>query len=283
MDQRLFPGKQFISTILEVLDTKSKMSGRLWKVYLMRAAMAGVIISLFYLAYYTVIAGFDAIPVADTSLIPIGEVVGALVFGWALVFIYYTKSELLTSNMMIGSIGLYYHRATKTKVLRLLTLCYLGNLLGGLFIAVLLLGSNLIDGEVGLVMTESVEGKLSFITDGPAGWSNLFVRAIFCNFLINLAMLLCYNGMIKDDFTKSIAMVMSVFLFAFLGLQHSVANSVLFLMYGLQNGIDVVAAVANVFIALVGNFIGGGLLIGIYYAYANDEDRMIRRGHIVED
>jgi formate/nitrite transporter FocA (FNT family) len=32
-------------------------------------------------------------------------------------------------------------------------------------------------------------------------------------------------------------------------------------------------AASNVAIALVANYVGGGLLIGAYYAYANDENR----------
>ena len=60
MDKKLFPGTQFISTILEVLDAKSEMSSQVWRVYLMRAAMAGMIIGIFYVAYYTILAGFDS-------------------------------------------------------------------------------------------------------------------------------------------------------------------------------------------------------------------------------
>ena len=37
----LFPGKHFISTVLEALDTKTRMTGALAQRYLMRAAMAG--------------------------------------------------------------------------------------------------------------------------------------------------------------------------------------------------------------------------------------------------
>ena len=40
----LFPGKRFISTVLEALDTKTAMSGEMTRRYLQRAAMAGVII-----------------------------------------------------------------------------------------------------------------------------------------------------------------------------------------------------------------------------------------------
>jgi formate/nitrite transporter FocA (FNT family) len=71
-------------------------------------------------------------------------------------------------------------------------------------------------------------------------------------------------------------MVMSVFLFAFLGLEHSVANTVLFTMIGLRSGIDIGLAAGNVGIALLGNYVGGGLLIGLYYAYLNDPRRHLR-------
>jgi formate/nitrite transporter FocA (FNT family) len=276
-DERLFPGRQFISTVLELLDTKADMSARLWKIYLMRAAMAGAIIGVFYAAYYGIQGAFDAVPAGEATLLPIGKFVGALVFGFALVFIYFTKSELLTSNMMIGSIGIYYNRRIWARVLRILALCYLGNFLGGLVIALLMAGSTLITGGTAEAMEHSVEVKLAYISDGPSGWLDLLVRAILCNFLINVAMLLCYNGMIKEDIAKIVGMVMAVFLFAFLGLEHSVANTDLFLIWGLNHGIDAGLAAGNVAIALVGNFIGGGILIGIYYAYANDVGRARRR------
>ena len=283
MTTRLFPGKQFISTILDALDTKHQMSARLWKVYLMRAAMAGVIISIFYLASFAIEAGFDSVPAGAATLRPIGFLLGSLIFGFALVFIYFTKSELLTSNMMIVSIGAYYRKTSLKRASKLLGMCYLGNFLGGLFMAVLLLGSTLLSGSLGETMGVAVEHKIEYITEGPAGWSDLFIRAILCNFLINLAMLLCYNGMLHEDISKITTMVVAVFLFAYLGLQHSVANTALFLMYGFQYGVDVPAAIANVVIALVGNFIGGGILIGVYYAYANDYRRAQRKGRVPEE
>ncbi|WNB84376.1 formate/nitrite transporter family protein [Cellulomonas sp. ATA003] len=202
--------------------------------------------------------------------------VGALAFGWALVFIYYSKSELLTSNMMIVSIGAYHRRTTWSKALRLLGLCYIGNALGGLFVALLIRVSTLVDGPALVQMQGAVAVKLAFVADGPGGWTDLLVRAVLCNFMINLAMLLVYNGLIHDDVTKSLVMIVSVFIFAFLGFEHSVANTVLFTVVGLREGIDVALAAGNVAIALVGNFLGGGLLIGLYYAYVNDDSRYAR-------
>ena len=270
----LFPGKHFISTVLEALETKTAMSSALVRQYLMRAAMAGVIIGLMYGVNFAVIAAFEE---AGDGLYLVGKIVGALFFGWALVFIYYSKSELLTSNMMIVSIGLYHRRTTVGKALRILGLCYVGNIVGGLLVAVLFRFSSLTSGATGELMTDAVDHKLGYLTEGVTGWTDLLIRAVLCNFMINIAMLLVYNGIIKDDLTRCLVMVISVFVFAFLGLEHSVANTVLFFVVGLQDGIDVGLAAGNLGIALLGNLLGGGLLIGLYYAYVNDDSRFVPR------
>ncbi|WP_084126756.1 formate/nitrite transporter family protein [Demequina sp. NBRC 110054] len=272
---QLFPGKHFISTVLDALETKTAMSGGLARIYLMRSAMAGILIGIMYLTNYTVLAAFAS--VGDGSIVGIGKIVGALIFGFALVFIYYSKSELLTSNMMIVSIGAYYRRTTALRAGRILLMCYGGNILGGIVVALMVYFSSLGDGAVGEQMQAGVDHKLAYLSEGAAGWSDLFVRAVLCNFMINLAMLLVYNGLIKEDFMKSLAMIMSVFIFAFVGFEHSVANTVLFTVVGMKDGIDVGLALGNLAIVLLGNFIGGGLLIGYYYAYANDDRKFLRR------
>lgn len=273
----MFPGKQFISTVLELLDTKTAMSGSITKRYLMRAAMAGVIVGIFYTVYYAIVAGFDAIAVGEGNLHVVGKLIGALVFGWALVFIYYSKSELLTSNMMITTIGVYYRRASVGKATVLLGLCLLGNALGGAFIALIVAFTSLLNGDTTAAMQEAVDLKLQYVSDGPTGMIDLFLRAVLCNFMINLAMLLVYNGNIKSDMLKALVMIMSVFVFAFLAFEHSVANTVLFLVHGFSNGLELPLALLNVAIALLGNFVGGGILIGLYYAYVNDEGRFLRQ------
>ncbi|MFW2514509.1 formate/nitrite transporter family protein [Demequina sp. SO4-13] len=272
---QLFPGKHFISTTLDALETKTAMSGGLARVYVMRAAMAGMLIGVMYLTYYAVIAAFEGI--GDGDLVMVGRMVGAFVFGFALIFIYYSKSELLTSNMMIVSIGAYYRRTTAMKSIRILALCYAGNIIGGLAIALMVAGSSIASGAVGTEMSNSVDHKLDYVAGGIAGWGDLFFRAVLCNFMINLAMLMVYNGRIKDDLTQSLAMIMSVFVFAFVGFEHSVANTVLFSIVALQGGIDMGLALGNLGIVLLGNFIGGGVLIGWYYAYANDDRKFLSK------
>lgn len=275
--QDLFPGKTFISTALEALDYKVAMTSATRQRYLMRAAMAGIIVGVMYVAYLSVVAAFDAVPAGETTLKPLGRIAGALTFGPALGFIYWSKSELLTSNMMIVTIGKYYRRITVSNASKILFWCFVGNAVGGLFIALSLSLSTMLGPEVLGIMGDAVEHKLSYIHEGVSGWADLFVRAMFCNFLINLAMLLIYNGNIKEDIVKFSVMFIAVFVFAFTGMEHSVANTVLFEIYGLQADIDLGAAIGNVAIALLGNFVGGGFLIGLYYSYVNDEARHLRQ------
>lgn len=140
--------------------------------------------------------------------------------------------------MMMVTIGLYHHRTKVARALRILGLCFLGNFIGGLVLALLLRVSSITSGEPTALMDDAVAHKLAYIADGASGWGDLLARAILCNFMINLAMLLVYNGVIKDDLTKSIVMVVSVFVFAYVGLEHSVANTVIFTVAALQGGVD---------------------------------------------
>jgi formate/nitrite transporter len=275
--QKLFPGKTFISSVLEMLEYKSDMSKLMKQRYLMRAAMAGIIVGLLYVGTYSIEAGLQKEKFGGVDLLEIGRLLGTTFFGFALVFIYYSKSELLTSNMMIVSIGHYYKRITWRNTVRVLTLCYVGNLLGGLFVAILLKLGTIISPEALGLMAHTAETKMSYIDGGISGWTDLFIRAILCNFFINLAMLMVYNGNIHDDIVKCLVMIVSVFIFGYLGFEHSVANTALFTTVALQEGLNYGLAIGNVVIALLGNFVGGGVLIGLYYAYINDDARALRQ------
>lgn len=269
---KLFPGRNdFISYVLGALETKTDWTGSMTVRYLQRAGMAGIIIAVMYVVNYALSSTFAGMQFGDQSLAPIGKMLGAAAFGLALVFIYFSRSELLTSNMMVVSIGMYYRKTNFGRATRILGLCYLGNLLGSLLVAALLALSTAIDATTMAAMQASVEHKIEYLHHGPMGWIDLIVRAIFCNLMINLAMAIIYSGIVKEGFGKAFLILSAIFVFVFLGFEHSVANTGLFLMVGLQHSIDWLGALGNVALALIGNFIGGGLLIGIYYAYLNDD------------
>lgn len=72
-------------------------------------------------------------------------------------------------------------------------------------------------------------------------------------------------------------MITAAFMITYLDFEHSVANTVLFMIAGLQGGIPVGATLGKPGIVLSGNMVGGGVLIGFYYAWVNDgRDRHLR-------
>jgi formate/nitrite transporter FocA (FNT family) len=80
-----------------------------------------------------------------------------------------------------------------------------------------------------------------------------------------------------NDFTKCVIMVVAVFVFAYLGLEHSIADSALFMIVGLHGAIDPWRAAGTIGVVLLGNFVGGGLLIGVNFAVMNDTSRVFHR------
>ena len=269
----LFPGRTFISTVLDALYSKETMTGEFTGKYMQRAIMAGFFVGIFFTTYFAINASFVA---QGPGMALAGKVLGSITFGWALVLIYYTNSELLTSNMMIISIGVYHKRIGWLHSLRILGLCLVGNLVGGLVIAVLLRCSTIAGGAVLDQMVAAVQVKTGYLSMGWAGAGDLFVRAVLCNFCINVGMLMVYNGKLSNDFTKCVIMVVVVFVFAYLGLEHSIADSVLFLIVGMHGLVDPLGAVLTVLVVLFGNLVGGGLLIGVNFAVMNDANRLLR-------
>ena len=92
---------------------------------------------------------------------------------------------------------------------------------------------------------------------------------------LDIGMLVVYSGNVTSDSGKIIAMFYGVFVFVYLGLEHFVANGVVFLIafgYDIVNGTNIVEvgpALMNVVIAGFGNYVGGALLVGAYYVYLN--------------
>lgn len=268
--QPLFPGRAFISTVLDVVESKKTMSGALTGKYMQRATMAGLFVGIFFTAFFVIMGQAGQNP-ADHGLILAGRVLAATTFGWALVLIYYTNSELLTSNMMVVTIGAYHKRLGWLASLRILVLCLLGNLAGALIVAVILRFSSIVSGPTLDQMLAAAATKTGYVSGGPMGFADLFVRGILCNFCINIAMLMVYNGKLSNDFTKCIIMVVAVFVFAFCGFEHSIADSALFLILGVFGRVNAWKAILVVLVAMLGNYIGGGILIGLNFATMNDE------------
>lgn len=265
------PAPGFLPTALDALEVKSTLAFTGTARYLVRAGMAGIIIGILMLAQFAVVASVTA--AAGPGGAGLAKMAGAAVFGLALILIYYARAELTTSTMMLAGVGVYSRRIGSRRALSLIGLCLAGNALGGLVVALMVRWSSVLSGPAQEVAAHIVETKLGYLSQGAGGLLDLFVRAVICNLLINLAVLVVYKGTLHDDGAKMLVLWSGIFLFVVLGSEHSVANSVLFLIHGLSHGIDVVAAVAAVLVAVAGNLVGGALLVGVPYAYLNDNRR----------
>src|SRR4051812_43305341 len=120
---RIYYGREVMERILDTIQVKSALRQRFVLRYAARAAMAGVIVCLMYVFSYQV--------KTDLGLafnLGLAKYLTALSFSVALVFIYFTNSELLTTNFMYFTVGQYYGSAKWKDSLRIWSICLLGNL-----------------------------------------------------------------------------------------------------------------------------------------------------------
>lgn len=277
---KIFLGEDFLKHAYDATEIKKTLLGVSSLRYIMRAAMAGLIVTFGYIVYILINADFNE----SANLALLGHFYSCWFFGFCLIFIYYVGAELLTSNMMLFSVSLYYKNTTVKNMLKVFIYCYLGNLIGGIIVGGMVGGTSMLTGDGSVeYMRHILEVKQGYLTT-PTGVYDLFIRAVFCNFFINLAMLTVYSGKIKSDIGKCLVMFGGVFIFLYAGLEHSVANSTFFVLAGFLDllnptislGFEFPLVVGNVLIALVGNFIGGGALIGLYYAFLNDKEKALK-------
>ncbi|PCF50312.1 formate/nitrite transporter family protein [Staphylococcus delphini] len=256
----IFYGRQWVSNIIETIQKKDVLQSFYLRRYLLRAMMAGFIISIitvFVLAVKTTFA-----PDVAPGLV---NMAGAFTFSFALVLILFTNSELLTSNFMYFTVGLYYHLIRPTRVLKIFTLCFVGNMMGAVILFSLLRFSNVMTPDMLQMLDHTVQVKIH-----DYSFQNILVRAIFANFFINIALVIAMQ--IDDVLAKIFVMMFGVTIFAFMGYEHVVYNACLFIASAIYqtDAFNMLHMTKNIIGALLGNYIGGGLIIGLFYAYLND-------------
>jgi formate/nitrite transporter len=257
---RIFYGREVMERILETIDVKRALHQRFFIRYTLRAAMAGVIICLMYIFAYGIKTdlGRDFNPALSKYLM-------SLNFSMALAFIYFTNSELLTSNFMYFTVGRYYGKVSWGETMKIWGLCLLGNILGIVFVAILVWSCGMLSDEVVENLVHTVNDK----TVKSGAWL-IFVKAVFANYFINVSVIVAMQ--LKEHLAKIVVLMMGVIIFAYMGFEHVVANSALFVMAFLEQpeSVNLLEVNKNFLFSLLGNYVGGGLVIGLFYAYLND-------------
>lgn len=241
-----------------VIKKSNLFEKSIWK-YVVRAMFAGM-----YLTIGTAIA-VAAAEKANHIHPDLGKFVYSMLFSWALIMIIYMGSELGTSNMMYLTAGVNRKTIRFDKAFQILMVCILSNMVGGIIFGALVMKTGaFLDFSANHYLAETVAAKLS-----KPGFQVL-IEGIFANIIVNTAIIASVR--IKDDAGKILAVQFIIAFFAFLGYEHVIANFSSFAMVFFAGGIAemTVGSVMNNFIfATIGNYIGGGLIIGFTFAWLN--------------
>merc|ERR1711988_794148 len=168
-----------------------------------------------------------------------------------------TGAELFTGNAALVPLALMEGKATWAQLAKSLSVSWLGNLLGSLFLAWLVkVGGTLGTGGASLGIAVAKVNE-------PFGV--VIARAIMCNWLVCMAVYLA--SFARDVTGKAVAIWLPISAFVALGLEHTVANMFL-IPCGMMHGANVsvgMLLVNNLLPVTVGNTIGA--LIGVAFPF----------------
>ncbi len=241
--------------------------------YAILAALAGVYLGFGITLIFSVGAPFAAEGSAALKLVM------GVSFGIALTLVIFAGSELFTGNNMVGVIGALAGQITWSQVGMLFAWSLIGNLLGSLAVAWMVVQSGVVSAAPQAALIQKVVGiKMSL----PA-WE-LFLRGILCNWLVCLAVWTASRT--TSDAAKILLIFWCLFAFIGSGFEHSIANQSL-LGLGLflphAEGISWEGFAWNQIWVILGNIVGGGVFVGGLYWLASPVKRaavpeMIRTG-----
>lgn len=241
--------------------------------YAVLAALAGAYLGFGITLIFSVGAPFAAEGSAALKLVM------GVSFGIALTLVVFAGSELFTGNNMAGVIGALAGRITWSQVGMLFAWSLIGNLIGSLAVAWMVVQSGVVSAAPQAALIQKVAGiKMSL----PA-WE-LFLRGILCNWLVCLAVWTA--GRTTSDSAKILLIFWCLFAFIGSGFEHSIANQsllglALFLPH--ETGVSWSGFAWNQAWVILGNIVGGGGFVGGLYWLSSpvrqtDAPAMIKKG-----
>ena len=197
-------------------------------------------------------------------------IVGALIFPVGFVVIVLLGLELVTGSFALVPLAAVDGRRAWSQVAGNLSWVFLGNLLGSLvyggllYIALTNMGSDAPSG-IALKIVAAAEAKTTaYAAHGFAGLVTVFVKAILCNWLVCLGVVMAMTS--QSTVGKVVAAWLPIVMFFGQGFEHSVVN-----MFLIPTGMMLGAKVSvgdwwlwNQIPVTLGNLVGGLLFTGLF-------------------
>ena len=221
--------------------------------YFVLSVLAGMYIGFGVLLVFTLSGALQGAPYT--------KLVMGCCFGVALSLVVIAGAELFTGNNLVMAAGILKKTVTAGESIKLWLVCWLGNLAGGVLLAVLFNATGLYSDATLGAMTGAAAAKMS------AGFIPLLARGILCNMLVCLAV---WSGFrCKTESGKLIMIFWCLLAFFATGFEHSVANMTLLTLSLFNNGgneaITMGGYCYNLLTVTLGNMIGGILLVAVPY------------------
>ena len=152
------------------------------KLNLLKNNPAGYVIAAVMAGFFIAFGGFVMLTVGgNLGTTGAGKIMMAASFAAALSLVVMAGAELFTGNNFVLASAAFAGEVSWAEAVKLWVVCYIGNLAGSLLAAVLFHFTGLASGAVGEVIATVAAAKMG----GAA--LNLFIKAIFCNMLVCLA------------------------------------------------------------------------------------------------
>lgn len=220
-----------------------------------QAIQAGAFIALGGVVSLIVGFGFPEITAGNPSL---QRLLSGMMFPVGLLLVVVLGAELFTGNNALLMPGLISGKMGWRAVARNWTLVYLGNFVGAVTFAYLLVYVS------GLTAPEPYHSAIVNMAQAKVSmeWLTVFLKGIGANWCVCLAVWLALSGSTLID--KAVGCFLPVMAFVILGYEHCIAN-MFFIPLGMMEGADVTVAqfcFFNLIPATLGNIVGGALFVG---------------------
>lgn len=226
--------------------------------YMVRSVLAGMYLTIVVLVFWVLSHNLH-----DSAY---GKVIASAFFGVGLSVIVFTNAELFTSNNMYLAVSSAEGKTGWGQTMLLWGACYIGNLAGALLVVLLLLGADVISH---LPADHALYIGAEYKAHQAA--SVIFFKGVLANWIVCLAVRLALRC--KEDMAKITVMILVVFIFLYLGFEHSIANMGSFLISLFGNGsITLGDAAYNLVFCTLGNIVGGVLFVGLPFSYINPSE-----------